>query len=423
MRNLGLGLGFVLRKKRLDPQTVITVNRIKNIAGYGYVLTPAQITQLNTRYKAMRANGGIPALWHDAELSVNKNLFVYTEDISQSNWGLIGTATRTGTNILNTPAANDGISQQISCPAGKTINGLTYTISAYLSGTPGQTIRVALRDSLSALPSRESADIVLTATPTRYSFTYAFVSGETATGVTGFIRRLSGTTATSVTVSKLQLEQGATLSQYYPRLDLTSPKSLNLGTAGVSGDMTFTNGTSSTMVDISNSRKVYNALGSSNQSLVSGLNGVTGNADALHMLFLNRADTATSIVVFGHGVTSDFRGLQSTISGNGTVGVYRSIAPDSSTVNATIIGNSVWNSQTGQIRNNTNRDYYVTGANKQSSSSVTVNTVAANPVRAFSVAGFAAYTGLANHFIYDTKTRTDAQVLALHNLLKGDVGL
>jgi len=131
------------------------------------------------------------------------NLLTYSEDLSNAAWAKEGTGTITGTNILNMPAANDGMSQ------AKTTGQGTVTARVLASGN-GTTV-IALRDFYGTWLVQKT--VTLTSTPQIFSVTGTVASGATTTF---YVRRLNGTTATQATVNFAQLENVTAQSNTNP---------------------------------------------------------------------------------------------------------------------------------------------------------------------------------------------------------------
>jgi len=119
------------------------------------------------------------------------NLLTYSGDFSNAAWIKGATATVTGTNQLNFPSANDGVNQSIATSSV----GRTYTFSAVLSGNGS--ISLAIRVRGGGFGAVASNDVTLSATPTIFSVT-GTITDAAATGLEVYIRRLNGTTATTV---------------------------------------------------------------------------------------------------------------------------------------------------------------------------------------------------------------------------------
>lgn len=127
---------------------------------------------------------------------------VKSEDLSNAAWTKQGTASITGTNQLNLPAANDGVF------SGVILSGAyrkTYRGSVELSGSGSIVFALRTKGGSAYWITSDSALINLTASPTRYTVIGTNVDPST-TGVDFYIRRLSGATATTVIADKAQLE-------------------------------------------------------------------------------------------------------------------------------------------------------------------------------------------------------------------------
>jgi len=131
-----------------------------------------------------------------------ENLISYSEDFSNAAWVKSGTATVTGTNIINLPNIGDYIRSSSAVSNG--IIGEKWTWSVVLSGSGTVYVYAQLFGGTVEYFS-QSFSITLTSTPTRYSYT-----GTTAqsghTGAILVISRGSTGTATTVTANYAQLE-------------------------------------------------------------------------------------------------------------------------------------------------------------------------------------------------------------------------
>ncbi len=124
-----------------------------------------------------------------------RNELQSTEDYSEASWVKGGTATVTGTNVVNLPADNDYLGQLVGPSANR-----IYVARAVLSGSGTVTLRLSNNIDFAG-----SAQITLTASPTVYSFKTTFNSTVQPTSEFNVVR-VAGDTATQVTVNKLQVE-------------------------------------------------------------------------------------------------------------------------------------------------------------------------------------------------------------------------
>lgn len=122
------------------------------------------------------------------------NLLTYSEDLSNAAWGLIGTATKSGNTFL-LPAVNDRGYQTYSANVS---SGETLSFRISLSGTGTTHIRIAGGVDSTSLP--------ITLASTAVTYRVALTLTANVTGVSVYVRRDSGDTATSVTVHNAQLE-------------------------------------------------------------------------------------------------------------------------------------------------------------------------------------------------------------------------
>jgi hypothetical protein len=151
----------------------------------------------NHRFQTTSANRPV--------VSARVNLLTKTDDVSVT-WAKAGTATTPAPNTLNLPAFNDYIYQINVAPAG-----VALTLSALLSGSG--TVSLVAFDNASG--GFQLQGVTLTATPTRYSFNFTFGSG--ASDRRAGVGRFAGNTATTVTVTDLDLRvtnQGVDLPIY-----------------------------------------------------------------------------------------------------------------------------------------------------------------------------------------------------------------
>lgn len=129
--------------------------------------------------------------------SLGAELLTSTNDFSNAAWAKGATATVTGTNVINFPAVNDSISQDI------TINSAdkSFTGGIFLSGTG------TVHFQLTNLSDDASTYVItLTATPTLYDFVKLFNSTSVA-NIRFRIYRDTGDTATQVTASNATTKQ------------------------------------------------------------------------------------------------------------------------------------------------------------------------------------------------------------------------
>ena len=138
---------------------------------------------------------------HDGIRAV-ENLALHSNDFSQSAWVKIGTATVTGTNVLNFPVLEDMVRQPVF--AGFPLAGKTFTFSATLSGSGTIALRIAR--SVGTQFESFTRTITLAATPTRYVVTHTFTLA-TSIGLEARVHRSGTLTATQVTVTDAQIEE------------------------------------------------------------------------------------------------------------------------------------------------------------------------------------------------------------------------
>ena len=150
------------------------------------------------------------------------NLLTYSAQFDDVAWAKVGTATVTAntetspegtttTDTVNFPAGSDWVYRTFSGAAST-----AYTFSVWLSGTG--TTDIGIYDSVTGGNNR--AQITLTATPTRY--TYTGTTGAASADFRAYIGRAFGaSTATAVKVWGAQLEAGAFATSYIPTVAAT----------------------------------------------------------------------------------------------------------------------------------------------------------------------------------------------------------
>lgn len=134
-------------------------------------------------------------------VSARVNLLTYSEDLSNAAWVKLAGATITGTNLLNLPSEVDS----------------AYNLCVFKPNTPA---KVQLRLSGSGTVSLNLFDagfssqiqVTLTSTPTVY--THGMTSHPLCTHMFIQIIRAVGDTATSVTVTDVQMEVGTAATRY-----------------------------------------------------------------------------------------------------------------------------------------------------------------------------------------------------------------
>jgi hypothetical protein len=119
------------------------------------------------------------------------NQLLWANDISNASWITGFTASKTGSNQINFPAASDKLTQ--GAAASSSTVGTPWTQAFMLSGTG--TVRLFLYDNGGAFPGTQSADIVLTSTPTIYVVNRTH-SDATATAMSAQVFNNSATPAT-----------------------------------------------------------------------------------------------------------------------------------------------------------------------------------------------------------------------------------
>lgn len=137
-------------------------------------------------------------------IKLNKNLLLWTEDITKSVWAVVGTATKTDADSLTSISVGGGIKQSVN--TGNHANK-TYNFQVELKGIAGETITIAVRDGSSGSYGLQK-QVILTNNFVQHDVTRVFGSGETATNTEVYIYRNTGDTATQVDIRKAQLTEG-----------------------------------------------------------------------------------------------------------------------------------------------------------------------------------------------------------------------
>jgi len=127
------------------------------------------------------------------------NLLSYPEDLTNAAWVTAGTAATPDAQTLNLPAELDTLRQE---KTGMTV-GTTAGFLLELSGDG--TVSIRLREVGGSFVFLTTVQITLTSSPKKYYITATLVNAAD-TGFNAYISRLSGDTATSVTITKAQLE-------------------------------------------------------------------------------------------------------------------------------------------------------------------------------------------------------------------------
>jgi len=123
-----------------------------------------------------------------------------SEDFSVASWTKVGTATVTGTNVINFPTVNDLVST-----ASTTYFGANQTAvwSVVLSGSGSISLQIYHANGGGTTVKQVS----LTSTPTRYALSKTYASTVPTSGTYVYIVRIAGDTATQVTATNAQLEE------------------------------------------------------------------------------------------------------------------------------------------------------------------------------------------------------------------------
>jgi hypothetical protein len=150
--------------------------------------------------------------------TVPANLLLRSEEFNDAVWGDIGggTVTRNANataapngaltaDELVFPSADVGVAQNLTV-----LSGVTYTVSIWIKGTAGQTIRFTANSI--PVPLGTPSNVTLTGEWTRYSFTNV----STGTSASLNLSTFGGATARSIYVWGAQLEESSTVSEYIP---------------------------------------------------------------------------------------------------------------------------------------------------------------------------------------------------------------
>ena len=168
-------------------------------------------------WKFLRSRFSLPTVAGKEEYPIEEsvtNILKHSEDFSNADWNKIGTATVTGTNILNLPTVSDALSQGTGFdPANKTV-----TFQAKLSGSG--TLHIWTTNNVD--DNSEVKSVTLTSTPTIYFVTYNYNS--TSGNVSPVIERRAGDTATQVTIDFVQLEQASAAGPYVKTVESSVTK-------------------------------------------------------------------------------------------------------------------------------------------------------------------------------------------------------
>lgn len=360
----GFGFGFAQSRNAVDPLVAIIAARIAADTKNGYTLTDIQKAGLDLKLKAWRLFWGrVPAIWHDAEYSVNRN------GLPTSGTPATIAAQHFAVGVYTLHVEGSG-----SC----LVAGVTGTITGGGTASAG-------------------VDVTFTVT----------VAGTLAFTVVG-------------SLTFWQCEVGSAFTIHHDRVDTTAVKTFNLGSNGVAGDAAFTGTTANNvnMMSIVGSRRVYKSLGSASQYLLTTFNGAAGAAPRLMFLFNKSASSPTNLGLIGYRTSgTDLTRIRATGTG-GTI----SFDVDATGLSITTTLGTAWGSLSAQNDGVTSKGYR-DGTGEVTTPKVPATTAA--PLSFMGIPGASVYLdGLANHLVYDVLAGVTATGMqSIHNFLKADVGL
>lgn len=254
----------------LDPQSLVAISRVSQVAGYGYLLNDAQKIFLDSRLKLFRQNGGLPDWYLAPDIGVNKNLLPFTRTMATGGWSGVNGATIGSPDadgwclMTDGGVAFSGVVINIGIiPTGN----LTLSVDAK-SGTASQ-INFGVQEGQSPFGQAGQSSPTLTAGGSRFS---ASITNTFATNLQVFIRvgTGAGINEGNISVRNIQLEVGGVVTTYQLRSDGTAVKSLNFGAKNANGDATFLNGTTANMlVTDAAAGQSHNFLAASSQGVQS----------------------------------------------------------------------------------------------------------------------------------------------------------
>lgn len=224
-------------------------NTIRNVAGYGFLLTGSETNKLNKLIQTYKFNGGVPQLLHLANYSVNYNL-LYNTNFENNTTGWSGYANG-GASIPAQVSIDNGrlkvVPQSTYTWAGVSqvsvsiVAGESYVLSGEVEGSQASWNLHFLLDSHSGSIVRSN---------TNQSFSFAFTAVSTVTTTLYF--RTNTSSLAYFLLDNLQLTEvktGITIPlTYRARTANTAVKSLNIGSIGASGDFSFVAGTPANML-------------------------------------------------------------------------------------------------------------------------------------------------------------------------------
>jgi hypothetical protein len=243
-----------------------------------------------------------------------------------------------------------------------------------------------------------------------------------------FTVTVAGTVTITVTgtLTFFQLEAGTAFSIIYKRVDNTAVKSLNLGTAGVSGDGVYggTNGNAGSLMKFVGSRRVYGSVSGVSTTIQSAYAGVTGSSNRLMFSFASGLQEAVSHALMGHGSDSTHASEIWNSWVNTSLPAFRTqSAGGTDTLGAAVgQGSNTWGSVAG-TNNGTAKKILVNGVSQGTSTDANLNTTAGNVLFLGGKVVANLGGGSMNDVIYDPNNYADAKILTFSNGLKSFYGL
>ena len=289
-------------------------NNIQNTAGYGYTLNKSE---LNQKLKIYKNNGGIPELLHDASMSVNYNGVINTEfDTNTNNWNAYvngGSATLPLISAVNGEIKIEpqgtytfaGISQSgIQLEAGQ-----SYVLTGKVRGSLPSWQFAFYHSAL----NNPSGTVTKNNQTTDFSFTYT----STSTNPETLFLRSSTPGLDAFYITNIQLAKVATT--YRQRRGATTVKSLNIGTAGASGDAQYVNGNNMNMLAVDATSGLTNILSTASSqgqvtSYIPNINTLT------FMGWVKPTDIKNQVLFWNNQTGANRLSLQ--LMNNGKLGVY-----------------------------------------------------------------------------------------------------
>jgi hypothetical protein len=395
-----------------DSKVSAVVNRLAQISSYGYRLSFSQKQQLAKRLKLFGQNGGQPDLYFDPSLSVNPNLLTFTEDFTNAAWRKVNFAS---VSVVNNEfkfldgSANSNVNQAV----GVLQNGQPYTFSFEAKQDTTNSVQAQTQQDGGSFTSVGSQ--VFTGLGSNYQkYSFSFVNNQTFSqrftyGVGTIVNASEG----NIYIRKPKLEIGSVASNYTPRLDATAVKALNLGKAGVGGDLSYLNGTTLEMSSYDATvGQVLSFLAASTYGLQCGN-------------YKNFFDTYTVIIAFKPSAlggalliksnTSDrfVINADGTFRFSTTTGAVQSSSPQ--------VSNNAWNIL-GFSVSSMSANLYKNGANVSASNTITVRNQDTSTNWSISTSAF--LSGLMGEIILIPNVAlNDSQHLNIYNGIKSKYGL